>query len=196
MFTSSSQTSPKRRKITAMLPSRRHLALIACLSLVPTSFAFGQDSLSRGRKYKAPPPTSHIEVWVTKKSNGKPVVNAAVVFDSKLDGKEEGNLEVKTDPEGKATIDLIPTGSTVRVQVIATGFATYAEEYEVPEASRKIDIALIPPREQVSSYVDNQGKGSERKAGVQEPSKPKAQASGSQPASQLNSLMPDINPKQ
>jgi hypothetical protein len=33
-----------------------------------------------GRKYKAPPETSHIEIRVTKKSNGKPIANAAVVF--------------------------------------------------------------------------------------------------------------------
>ena len=72
-----------------------------------------------------------------KKFNGKPIVNAAVIFNSTLDGKDEGNLEVKTDPDGKATIDVIPTGSTVRVQVIATGFATFADEYVVTEPSRR-----------------------------------------------------------
>jgi hypothetical protein len=127
----------------------------------------------RGRKYKAPDPTSHIEVEVTKKFNGKPIPNAAVVFDATLDGKDQGSLEVKTDPDGKATIDIIPTGSTVRVQVIATGYATFAQEYPVDGPSKSIAVAMMHPQAQVSSYVDNTGKASTRKPGVQEPIRPK-----------------------
>ena len=150
--------------------TRQRLGLVLALAgsslLMPAGFA------QRGRKYKPPPDTSHIEVVVTKKSNGKPISNAAVVFRSTLDGREEGNLEVKTDPDGKAMIDIIPTGSTVRVQVIADGFATFAEEYVVKEPSRSIPVAMLRPREQISAYEDNTGKASERKAGVQEPVKP------------------------
>ena len=32
--------------------------------------------------------------------NGKPVANAAVVFHSIKDGKDEGNMEVKTNEQG------------------------------------------------------------------------------------------------
>jgi len=143
------------------------IALIFCLSAV------AQDAPTRrGRKYKAPPATSHIEVTVVKKFNGKPISNAAVVFNSSLDGKDEGNLEVKTDPDGKAVIDVIPTGSTVRVQVIATGFATFADEYLVNEPSRQIAVSMLRPQEQISSYQDNQGKAATRKPGVQEPVRP------------------------
>jgi hypothetical protein len=143
---------------------------IASVSCLPAS---AQDApAKRGRKYKAPPATSHIEVTVVKKFNGKPISNAAVVFSSSLDGKDEGNLEVKTDPDGKAAIDVIPTGSTVRVQVIATGFATFADEYLVSEPSRQIAVSMIRPQEQVSSYQDNQGKAATRKPGVQEPVRP------------------------
>jgi Carboxypeptidase regulatory-like domain len=143
---------------------------IASVSCLPT---LAQDATAkRGRKYKAPPATSHIEVTVVKKFNGKPISNAAVVFSSSLDGKDEGNLEVKTDPDGKAAIDVIPTGSTVRVQVIATGFATFADEYLVSEPSRQIAVSMIRPQEQVSSYQDNDGKAATRKPGVQEPVRP------------------------
>ena len=150
------------------------LALALCITLVSCWSAFGQDDAParRGRKYKAPPVTSHIEVQVVKKFNGKPISNAAVVFNSFLNGKEEGNLEVKTDPEGKAVIDVIPTGSTVRVQVIATGFATYAQEYVVTEPSREISVAMLRPQEQISSYENNEGKAAARKPGVQEPIRP------------------------
>jgi Carboxypeptidase regulatory-like domain len=149
------------------------LLFVFGLCLVPPRLALCQDApVKHGRKYKAPPATSHIEVTVLKKFNGKPISNAAVIFDSTLDGKDEGNLEVKTDPEGKATIDVIPTGSTVRVQVIATGFATYAEEYVVTEPSRQISISMVHPQEQLSSYQDNEGKAATRKPGVQEPVRP------------------------
>ncbi len=150
------------------------LLFASCLVLAAPPSARGQDAPTpkRGRKYKAPPDTSHIEVLVTRKSNGKPIPNAAVVFNPSKDGKDEGSLEVKTDPEGKAVIDIIPTGSLVRVQIIANGYATYAEDYQVNEASRQIAVAMIRPQAQISAYEDNQGKASQRKPGVQEPNKP------------------------
>ncbi len=157
--------------------SRRSICsqLVVVLSIVLLSSwqALGQDSpTNRGRKYKAPPATSHIEIQVTKKSNGKPIQNAAVVFNPSKDGKDEGNLEVKTDPDGKAVIDIIPTGSLVRVQIIANGFATFAQDYQIDEPSREIQVSMVRPQEQVSSYTDNSGKGSTRKPGVQEPVRP------------------------
>jgi hypothetical protein len=169
--------------------------LALCLAL-PHAL-LGQDStdVKRGRKYKAPPVTSHIEVMVVKKFNGKPIPNAAVIFDSTLDGKDEGNLEVKTDPDGKATIDVIPTGSTVRVQVIAAGFATFADEYVVAESSRQIAVSMIRPQEQVSSYVDNSGKSSERKPGVQEPIRQAPPAAKPAPTPPPV-IPPDTTPKQ
>lgn len=152
------------------------LAVVLIPVLLASSTLVAQDSpVKRGRKYKPPPETSKITIQVTKKFNGKPIMNAAVIFNPfDKDGKDIGNLEVKTDPEGKATIDIIPTGSLVRVQVIANGFATFAQDYQVDEPTREIAIAMIRPQEQVSSYVDNAGKDSSRKAGVQEPIRPKA----------------------
>ncbi len=151
--------------------SRCATGILLCSTLLLS--AQDDPHARRGRKYKAPAETSHIEVLVVKKSNGKPVANAAVVFHPiDAEGKDQGNMEVKTDPEGKATLDVIPTGSNVRVQVIADGFATYARDYVVNEPSRQISVALLRPQEQVSAYEDNTGKSSNRKPGVQEPVKP------------------------
>lgn len=138
-----------------------------------------KDNGRHGRKYKPPPQTSDIEVTVLKGFDKKPVLNAAVVFHPvDADGKDEGFLEMKTDPEGKAKIDVIPTGSNVRIQVIATGFATYAEDYKIDQPEQKITIDMQRPRAQVSTYVDETGKPSAIKAGVQEPVRPKLDKNG------------------
>ena len=180
------------------------LALVLCLVLGSSWQAFGQDAPARrGRKYKAPPATSHIAVQVLKKFNGKPIMNAAVVFNPTMNGKDLGNLEVKTGPDGKAIIDVIPTGSLVRVQIIATGFATYAEDYLIDQPSKDISISMIHPQAQISAYENNEGKAAERKPGVQEPIRPKPAAQpspGAPPASTTtpaqNSTAPEAKPKQ
>lgn len=148
---------------------RTGLAMALIAASAGSSVA-AQDS--RGRKYKAPPETSHIEVTVLKDTNKKPILNAAVVFHSVRDGVDEGNLEVKTNEEGKAIIDVIPTGSAVDVQVIADGFATFANTYQVNEPSRAIEVHMVKPRAQISTYVDNRGKAAQRPAGLQEPNQP------------------------
>ncbi len=141
------------------------------LTLGLLSVASAQDAPHRGRKYKVPPETSHIEVMVLRGYNGKPIANAAVVFHSVKDGKDEGNLEVKTNEDGKAIIDVIPTGSNVDVQVIADGFATFADQYLVAENERTIEVKMIRPRAQVSTYQDNMGKAATVKPGTQEPAR-------------------------
>ena len=134
-----------------------------------------------GRKYKAPPDTSHIEVTVLKGFNKKPIDGAHVVFHPVKDGIDEGNLELKTHPDGKTVIDVIPTGSKVTIQVIADGFATFAQDYQIDQASRSITIEMIRPRAQISTYLDNQGKPAQIQPGVQEPIRPKKTAPATTP---------------
>lgn len=191
-----------------MMLSRRKIvtrfALVCVTAVLATSGLLAQDSpVRRGRKYKPPPQTSKITVLVTKKSTGKPIMNAAVVFNPYKDGKDIGNLEVKTDPDGKATIDIIPTGSQVTVQVIATGMATFAENYQVDEPTKDIAVEMLTPREQVSSYRENNNAPSNRKWGVQEPIRPKpagqkpdsgSTSQGTQPAPHSDSQQ--TSPKQ
>ena len=163
--------------------------------LLFASLAPAQD-YSRGRKYKPPPDTSHIEVLVVRASNGKPISNAAVIFNPEKDGKDEGNLETKTGPDGKTTIEVIPVGSKVRVQVIADGFATFADDYTVEGDKKEISIKMLRPRAQVSTYVDNTGKASERKPGVQEPIRPKpATAPTTTPVPESSAPAPAPAPK-
>ena len=170
-----SRNRPRRTLVLFVLAS-----LAVFVSLAPMSLRAQDDGPQppekHGRKYKAPPETSHIEVTVLKDFNKKPIDGAHVILHPVKDGKDEGNLEIKTHQDGKVAIDVIPTGSKVTIQVFADGFATFAQDYQINEASRQIVISVVRPRAQVSTYVDNQGKPAEVKPGVQEPVRPKPAA--------------------
>lgn len=85
-------------------------------------------------------------------SNGKPLYNAAVVFHPLKEDKDEGNMELKTNEEGKAVLDMLPIGSDVLVQVIMPGFRTFGQQYSVPTDKKSITIKLLPPNRQYSLY--------------------------------------------
>ena len=114
--------------------------------------AGAQDTTKRGRKYKSPPPTAKIEVTIVRDVNGKPIENAAVVFHPMQGEKDKGNMELKTNEDGKTIIDVLPIGDTVRLQVIARGFQTYGEDYKVDKAEMAIEIRMKRPGEQYSIY--------------------------------------------
>ena len=121
-----------------------------------------------GRKWQPPPPTAPVTITVLKSFDNKPYENAGVVFHAVRNGKSDGNLEVKTDPDGNARIDLLEVGSHVLVQVIASGYATAATEFDLPPEGKQLTLKLQRPQAQVSQYVDNDGKASQTKPGVQE----------------------------
>ena len=135
--------------------------LFAVLSVFSVIHAPAQDSApdapKRGRKYKAPPPTSHVEITVVRATNGKPIENAAVIFHPLVDGRDSGNMELKTNDEGKATIDLLVTGSDVRVQIIANGFQTFGEDYKIDKDNMAFAVKLKRPVSQYSIYKKNEG---------------------------------------
>lgn len=135
----------------------RSLFRVATLVLVLTStlFSLAQND-HRGRKYKAPPPTMKIDILVVRDTNGKPVPNAAVIFHPVNEkGKEEGAMELKTDFDGKTVLDVIPIGSTVRLQVIAKGFQTFGNDYVANADAKQITIKMKKPTEQYSIYKGN-----------------------------------------
>jgi hypothetical protein len=111
--------------------------------------SFGQDSTHRGRKYKAPPPTSKIEVTVLRAKDGKPIENAAVIFHTL---KEKGNMELKSNEDGKALIDVLEIGETVRLQIIAKGYQTFGGDYPIDKDQMAIEVRMKRPGEQYSIY--------------------------------------------
>ncbi len=104
------------------------------------------------RKYKTPPPSATIQVIVLKADNGKPIQNAAVIFHPVEGDRDKGALELKTNEDGKATINVIPVGDTVRLQIIADGFQTYGQDYKVDKDEMSMEIRLKRPVQQYSIY--------------------------------------------
>jgi hypothetical protein len=162
--------------------------------IVSSLAAHGQDDAAkRGRKYKAPLPTARIEVTIVRDTNGKPIENAAVVFHPMVGEKDQGNMELKTNEDGKTIIDVLPVGDTVRLQVIAHGFQTYGDDYKIDKADMAIDIRMKRPGEQYSIYKNHDATAQGGKspdaapAGSTAPPPPPDKATGSttpQPTSQ------------
>jgi len=71
--------------------------------------------------------------------------------------KDKGALELKSDEDGKVTIDVIPIGDTVRLQVIADGWKTYGDDYKIDSDSKEIVVKMKRPGEQYSLYGDGHG---------------------------------------
>jgi hypothetical protein len=124
------------------------LSVALALALQPAAHADRRHM----RKYKPPPPMAKVTVTVLKAATGKPVEHAAVVFHTQQDGEVDGNMELKTNDQGVASLDIIPVGSTLLVQVIARGFRTFGQVYNVPTDEKAITVKLLPPDQQYSTY--------------------------------------------
>jgi hypothetical protein len=66
-------------------------------------------------------------------------------------------MELKTDADGHASMDGIPYGS-VEVQVLAKGFQTFGEDYEVNKPQVEITVKLKRPAGQYSIYENHDDK--------------------------------------
>ena len=117
------------------------------LTVIPASFA--QSTTHRGRKYKSAAPTSRVEVTILRNEDSKPIENASVIFH--IEG-DKGNMELKTNEDGKTMIDVLPTGSKILIQVIAKGYQTYGGDYQLDKDQLAYEIKLKRPGQQYSIY--------------------------------------------
>jgi hypothetical protein len=118
-------------------------------------------------------PMSDLRFVVLRDSNGKPVRNAAVVLHPvNQKGKQgRGGLELKTDNEGRTNIDGIPYGP-LRIQVLAPGFQTFGEDYQINKPEMLITVKLKRPGGQYSVYENH---GDAKKTDDKKPAEPKPQ---------------------
>jgi hypothetical protein len=183
--------------------SRCPVLFAASILLLGGSFALrAQDENTQHmRKYKAPPLSSRIEVTVLKDFNGKPIEDAHVIFHPIEGDKDKGDLELKTNEDGKAIINVIPIGDTVRMQIIASGYQTYGQDYKVDKSEMSMEIRMKRPGAQYSIYKDNtttpkSDNGSGNSGSGKSSSPPQGSTpppSGDKPSSAPNSTQPQPN---
>ncbi len=130
---------------------RTVLGTFLCALLI-TCCAWGQKQTA---------PVSDLKISVTKATNGKPIRNAAVILHTlEKDGSQgSGGLNLKTDSDGHTGFQGIPYGK-LRIQVIARGFQTFGDDFDINQPSQEIEIKLKPPADPYSIYGD-QSKGKE-----------------------------------
>ena len=109
-----------------------------------------------GTASAADEPSSSLSFVVLKDYNGKPIRNAAVVLHPvNPHGKQQrGGFELKTDGEGKTHFEGVPYGK-MRVQVLAPGFQTFGEDYDIESPTMEITVKLKMPQNQYSIYTDH-----------------------------------------
>ena len=95
---------------------------------------------------------------VIKNQSGKPVDRASVIVNFiqghsivKLGKAVHTSYELRSNQEGEATIPSIPQGK-IKVQVIAKGFQTFGQVFEVNEEEKTLDVTLNPPQQQYSAH--------------------------------------------
>ena len=95
---------------------------------------------------------------VVKSQSGKPVDRASVVVRFvqghsivKLGKAVRTTFELRTNQEGEVKVPSIPQGK-IRIQVIAKGYQTFGEIFDVSEEEKTIPITLNPPQQQYSAH--------------------------------------------
>lgn len=131
------------------MAAMKRVLVCAVAVLLLTSAAFAQKDADDE-------PTSTLNFLVVKDDNGKPVRNASVIMHpvSSSGKQERGGLELKTDLDGKSNSDGIPYGN-LRVQVLASGFQTYGEDFVINRPKMDFTIRLKRPQGQYSIYDDH-----------------------------------------
>jgi len=104
-------------------------------------------------------PMASVKVVVVRDASGKPVKDAKVVLHpvNRKGKATKGELDLKTDAEGRASVDGIPYGS-IEVQVLAPGLQTFGADYEVKQAEVEITVKLKRPGGQYSIYENHDEK--------------------------------------
>lgn len=93
-----------------------------------------------------------------KNTHDKPVNNAEVILDflgsrqiHKLGKRQQVHWEVHSNQEGVARFPPVPQG-TIQIQVVAKGYQTFGDKYEIETDSKGIDVTLNPPQPQYSAH--------------------------------------------
>jgi hypothetical protein len=135
-----------------MNASNRMKNILVILTSVALLFPFAtraQDKAPDSKGKSDPASTSvHLTIVVTNAEDKKPVDSASVYVkfvQAKILGKDKKiEMNLKTNLSGVVHVPEIPRGKLL-VQVIAPGWKTFGEYYEVDQAEQTINIELARP---------------------------------------------------
>ena len=96
-----------------------------------------------------------------RNDENEPVDRASVIVKPLKGKKVKKSYELRTSQQGTAPLPPLQTG-TFLIQVIAKGYQTHGEKYEISEPERTVVIKLSPPQGQFS--VHGQGDPRAKKA--------------------------------
>jgi len=134
------------------------------------AFGFASDQRCEAQQ------STNVRFTVLKDDNNKPVRNASVILHPVgKDGKQSrGGFQLKTDNEGKTASEGLPYG-LLRIQVLAPGFQTFGEDYDLNKPELDIQIRLKRPKEQLSVYEKPAAKPESAPPPTTPPAEPKPQ---------------------
>jgi hypothetical protein len=143
---------------------------LTLIKVVCALLVFALATLAAAQREKVEDPTAVITFLVIKDDNGKPVRSAAVIMHpvSTSGQQGRGGVELKTDGDGKTSFDGIPYGK-VRVQVLASGFQTFGDDYAVDKEKIDLTIKLKRPQGQYSIYESHPNEKKEDKTPPPDP---------------------------
>jgi hypothetical protein len=129
--------------------TKNTIAVLASLVLLVAVPGRGQDKDANSRGKSDPDSKiTHLTINVTGGEDKKPIESASVyvryVVDRKLAKDKKIEMNLKTNLSGIVHVPEIPRGKFM-IQVIADGWKTYGEYFDVNQAEQTINIALVRP---------------------------------------------------
>ena len=144
-------------KAPAEIPQGAILIEVAASGYQPFSQTFEVHEDRKTIEVKLTSAMTRINVQVST-LGGKPIEHADVVVKFvkgrsiiELGRKLRTSWEMRTNQEGIAKVPEIPQG-TILIQVIATGYQTFGQTFEVDEPEKTIEVKLNSPQEQYSAH--------------------------------------------
>jgi len=131
-------------------PLRSALWLLGLILLLQPGGVLAQSSAKAGQEKSKESATSRLRIEVTAGDPAEPVENASVYVRYEVERKLAKDRKVeqnwKTNREGVIKVPGVPRGK-VLVQVIAQGWKTFGQWYDIDQEEQTIKIRLQkPPR--------------------------------------------------
>jgi hypothetical protein len=107
------------------------------------------DKPNKKDKKSSEPATVKLKIEVVAAADGKPIGNASVYVRFNESGglfhhDKLAELNFKTNQDGSAKVPEIPQGR-IEIQVVAKGWHTFGQWYDVDTEEQTIQIKLAPP---------------------------------------------------